>query len=488
MTHAGKGLGLAATLVLVSCLAVVPQAKAQSTAAYVYVQSQGPAGPVYEYSANTSGQLSAIAGSPFKPGTAIVGGNGSQFFTLGHTLLHSWVVGSNGAIGSQLSQVPVFDYGGSSCGASNSGDNGAVLDHTGKYAYVLLQGGSSGTCEAYQTYSIGSGGDFTFLGDAEETVSNQAPVSGGVGLPSILGNEMFAYANAYSGHLSSVIGLKRASSGELQTMQFTEKDPTLGGYSSNYSPAYPDASPSGNYVVIQLYPYDSGRPQLGSYSVDSNGNLSTTNTSSNMPTTSLYPVGSTFSPDGSLFVVYGGGQPAGSVGNGIEIYHFNGASPLTLDTTMLNGTPIDEVAWDSTHHLYAISRAEGKMWVFVVGPSSYGQTALVSVTSPVSLVVVNQAPSGPATCSPPTSDGISVCSPSEGEMTNAPVKIDATAMVSGGVYRFEVWSGGKKLLSSDTNTINQTITLAPGSYKLTFDAYNSNKSSHEYATRNITVQ
>jgi hypothetical protein len=36
--------------------------------------------------------------------------------------------------------------------------------------------------------------------------------------------------------------------------------------------------------------------------------------------------------------------------------------------------------------------------------------------------------------------------------------------------------------------MDQSLSLAPGTYTLTFDAYNSGKTQHEYATRDITVQ
>jgi hypothetical protein len=486
MLHAVRGLGLAATLAFVSSFAVAPQARAQSTAAYVYVQSQGSAGPVYGYSANSTGQLSSISGSPFKPGTAIIGGTKSQFYTLGHTLLHSYAVGSNGAIGSQLSDIAIMNYGGGSCGGTAAGDDGAVLDHTGKYVYVLLQYAGDWSCSAYQSYQINSNGSFTFVGDTEENWGDQSgqvnPTA--VDLPSILGNESFAYANEFSGHTNEIIGLQRESSGMLQLIG--GMNPTFSG-SGNYTPYNPDASPSGSYVVLQLYPYDSNPPQLGSFTVDSNGGLSSTNTPSNMPTSQLEDPYSTFSPDGKMFVLYAGSQPPGTHGNGVEVYNFNGASPLTLNTTLLNGTPVDQVAWDTSGHLYAISRSENKLWVYNVTASSVAQTASLSITSPLALVVVSQTATTGGSCAVPSSPGVNVCSPSEGVTVTSPVQINATANVSGGVYRFELWNGSTKLLSEDSGAMNQTVSLAPGSYTLTFVARNSS-GTHEYATRDITVK
>ncbi|MFZ0303696.1 MAG: Ig-like domain-containing protein [Terracidiphilus sp.] len=481
MTHITRGISFAASLILISTVAVAPQAQAQSTtAAYVYVQIGGPAGAVYGYSASSSGTLAAISGSPFKTGTAIVGSNNSQFFTLGQTTLHSFAIASNGAIGSQVGSAAVFDYAGNSCGGGPNGLENAVLDHTGKYVYVELQGAGDGTCAAYQTYIVNSDGTLTFDGDTEQTFESEA----GTGVPSILGNETFAYATEWDGHYTGDVGFKRQSTGTLETIQFKETDPTLSG--TFYLPSSPDASPTGNYVVLQLYPSDgggdSGNPQLGSYSVDSSGNLTTTNTSSNMPTPSLGGGLSTFSPDGTMFVLYNSGT--GAYG-GIEIYNFNGAAPLTLNTTLLNGTPISHVAWDTSHHLYVISQAENTMWVFNVTPTSVAQTAKLSIGTPFSIVVASHSAS--SACAAPTSDGVNVCSPANGATVNSPVQITAAATVSGGVYRFELWNGDTKLLSDDNGTMDQTVTLAPGTYKLTFDARNSS-GTHEYAYRDITVQ
>jgi phosphatidylserine decarboxylase len=82
---------------------------------------------------------------------------------------------------------------------------------------------------------------------------------------------------------------------------------------------------------------------------------------------------------------------------------------------------------------------------------------------------------------------VNVCSPSNGATVTSPVQINAAATVSGGVYRFELWNGSTKLLSEDNGIMDQSLSLTPGSYHLTFDA-RSSSGTHEYATRDITVQ
>lgn len=488
MMHEVRGLGLAATLALISSFAVAPRAKAQSTAAYVYVQVGGAAGAVYGYSASASGQLTPISGLPFKPGTAIVGGNGSKFFTLGHTLLHSWAVGSNGAIGSQLSDVGFMGYTGGSCAGTQDGDASAVLDHTGKYIYLVLQNHektqTGDTCQTYQSWIANNDGSFTFDGATEyNSLENTS-----VGLPSILGDETYAYANDYVFGSNYFLAFQRQSSGTLENITYNETDPTMNG--GSYSAYYPDASPTGDYLAVQLYPNNntSAPPQLASYTVDSQGNIATTNTQSNMPASMLIHPASVFSPNGQMLALYAA-NGVGSATSGIELYNFNGSAPLTRYESLLSGTPIDQVQWDTSNHLYAISKAKNMVYVFAVTTSSANLVSSMSLGTPASIVVVSQtASSGSSGCSAPEGQGINVCTPTTGSTVGSPVQINAAANVSGGVYRFELWNGSTKLLTvRNSSVMDQTISLAPGSYRLTFDAYNS-AGTHVRSLSAFTVQ
>jgi hypothetical protein len=96
--------------------------------------------------------------------------------------------------------------------------------------------------------------------------------------------------------------------------------------------------------------------------------------------------------------------------------------------------------------------------------------------------------SGTTTCTTPSSAGINVCSPAENASVSSPVQINARATVSGGVYRFELWSGSTKLVSvANSGTMNHTVSLAPGIYRLTFVARNT-AGTRVTATRDITVK
>jgi hypothetical protein len=303
---------------------------------------------------------------------------------------------------------------------------------------------------------------------------------GDANLPSILGNETFAYADNFIPFNNQVIGFQRESSGTLQYTGVV--NPTFSG-SDTYKAYRPDASPTEKFVVLREFLNDSGYAQLGSFSVGSNGALTSTNTSANMPQTNLQVTESAFSPDGVFYAVAGdNGQ--NQPGSGLKLYRFNGASPLTLLTNTVTD-PIDRLAWDTSGHLYAISTIENKLFIYTVISGSLVRSATISIPGPVYLAVVSTVP---ASCGETIVNAVNVCSPTENSTVSSPVQINAAANMDGGVYRFELWSGSTKLINVRYSGImNQPLTLAPGTYHLTFVAVNT-LGQKATATRDITVK
>jgi hypothetical protein len=111
-----------------------------------------------------------------------------------------------------------------------------------------------------------------------------------------------------------------------------------------------------------------------------------------MAATTLDNPSTTFSPSGDLFVAYADNGLSAFVGegNGMQIYNFNGAAPLTFYARPLGETPIDQVAWDSSHHLYAISSPYNELHVFTVSATSVTEDASWSIGAPFSMVVVSE--------------------------------------------------------------------------------------------------
>jgi hypothetical protein len=83
------------------------------------------------------------------------------------------------------------------------------------------------------------------------------------------------------------------------------------------------------------------------------------------------------SPAGNLLAVSGS--------TGLEIFHFNGAASITsYSSLLLPGVGVNEVAWDKSNHLYALSYAKG-LYVFTVTPTSISEVSgsPYKITSPI---------------------------------------------------------------------------------------------------------
>ncbi len=74
------------------------------------------------------------------------------------------------------------------------------------------------------------------------------------------------------------------------------------------------------------------------------------------------------SPSGQLLAI--AGAP------GLQVFHFDGASPITaFGAPLLTSVNIDQLGWDNSNHLYALSYASGELYVYTVTPTSISQAA-----------------------------------------------------------------------------------------------------------------
>jgi hypothetical protein len=89
-------------------------------------------------------------------------------------------------------------------------------------------------------------------------------------------------------------------------------------------------------------------------------------------------------PNGKLLAVAGA--------TGLQVFHFNGAHPIKHYTPLLATDPIDQIFWDSSNHLYAISSSASKLYVFTVTETKYRQApgSPYSISGPISLAVVGK--------------------------------------------------------------------------------------------------
>jgi hypothetical protein len=361
--------------------------------AHVYVQTTsdlpGVSGEMV-YAAAANGKLASVKGSPFLVPGQLESGNGKYLFDIGPYSVFTYQVASNGAIGKVVAATDTRNYGGSECGYPAVA--GSVLDHTGKYLYVQLN--SFGQCAAWQTYQVESDGSLLFIGDEEYFTNDEAgnPVSSSV--PTISSNDKFGYGvfpvttydsdtyyciNFYQ-YCPQFSGFARDSSGTFsQNTRFSHSDPAAWPDFAYYPYVFssPRADPDGHLAALvnQLDGEgDADFPQLASYTINATtGAISSSNAYSNMPYVSVgnvelgyphtTPVTMQMSPSGRLLAT--AGHP------GLEIFHFNGAAPIThYSAVLLPKIDIDQVEWDNDNHLYALSYDSNQLYVYTVTPTS----------------------------------------------------------------------------------------------------------------------
>lgn len=367
-------------LIVASCAAFATTAQPHTSGqtgksvAYVYVNvTEGNTAEIYGFAADSKGGLSGIPGSPF-PGFADVGywagKNGYLFATDGTTdgttdatYIDSYSVSSIG-VPTKVAKIKV------------AGQNVRVcclfLDRTAEdlYDYEVDYGGNN----YYRSFRIDrSTGRLTYLGGLNVGYS-----SGPGGKMSFAGDNLYAYQALNSCLYWScdwgVLGARRNSKGKLIGSSAGSNPPTAkdGDY---YLADYAGAD-STHHVAIavqavsQIYPFgNDGLPQLATYTVHSDGSLTTDSAYWNMPTTANQgywgPYDVEISPSGKLLAI------AGTAG--LEVFHFNRSKPITPYTGLLENDQIDQCLWDNDNHLYAISSKSNRLFVFTVTPTGYYQ-------------------------------------------------------------------------------------------------------------------
>jgi hypothetical protein len=358
-----------------------PEATTTAAVAYVYVQTTKG---VNVYDATAAGKLSLVKGSPFSTTGQMEGIDGKYLISVGTDLLHTYTIESNGAVGKQASEIDTQSNSGAACG--NTSGLASFLDHSGKYFYMQLSGifnGGSVACVAWQSYEVQTSGALKFLGSIEYNGSEGHDATSTLG-PTVSSNNKFAYGifPEFAGFsTTSFSTLTRTSDGALQvTENFTEKgpatDPNLANGPWAFFPSLVKADPASHLGVLLLptnFPPENnqvyGPYQLASYTInDATGAISSTNTWEKMPTPEITTISNmSMSTSGKLLAV---------AGTGLQIFHFNGAAPITkYSAVLLSAVKIDQLAWDNDNHLFALSYETGKLYVYTVTPTSIGEAS-----------------------------------------------------------------------------------------------------------------
>jgi Big-like domain-containing protein len=455
---------------------------AAAPVADVYV---GTTNGVYLYDAAPNGSLSRVPVAPRAVKGVAIGSNRKYFLSLDSTYLHSYTQTSDGKIMSQASFINTQTLSGNECGTAK----GAVLDHTGQYIYVLLYpakpvGTNEEACAAVQTVKIGGIGALSFLGATQFATETETGLNTAFTTPlKLSGNGGYAYtASLDHDCFLRTWELKRESSG---TMLFnTYERLTVPSTPPEHWDGWVGAADPINHMAVAMTREtgdfepcgDPHLTQLASFTMASDGNLTTTNTPDKMPTPKVHPAVLNMSPSGQ-FLAVGGNESftvsSGAQTPGLQVFHFNSANPITAFSKVLTTAPIDGIRWDNNNHLYALSNSTKKLYAYTV--TSSGITAVPGspstiASTPNALVVV---PTSTA-CSAPSSNGVHICAPTNGSTVSSPVTVKAASTVSGTIARMELWVDGvKKYTAPSTKQLNTTISLAAGSHRFSVFAINT---------------
>lgn len=351
-------------------------AASDNPVAYVYV-SNTPAGSstnqIEGFSAAANGQLTEIVGSPFPENVTFMAVNGAYLFAsdANNIDIDTYSIESNG----------VLNYAGSTnvVQGQNCDSPGPIfLDHTGQSLYNVDIYGNDCANSTYESFAITSdSGLMTFLNYAGASPEYNTVLR-------FIGNNQFAYGSSCYDFNPAIFGVKRASNGSLTMLNLNAPYPTPPA-GDGWCPVS-GAADATNHLALAMALEPSygelGTYQLASYSVGSAGNLTTTNTYTDMPAVEVGSVTDlNMSPSGELLAVSGT--------TGLQVFHFNGANPVTAYTGLLTTDEVDQVFWDNDNHLFAIGRSAGKLWVFTVTPTAQSQApgSPYAVSVPDALIV-----------------------------------------------------------------------------------------------------
>lgn len=352
--------------------------------AYVYVANNpknSSTNEITAYSAASDGKLTPLVGSPFRENVTALATDGKYLLAANRSepVIDSFAVESGGALRYATSTNYARHTSSQECADAGQ----LFFDHTGTTLYIQEYNFDCSNTGITSFALNKQTGSLSYLG-----VDNMGAFPGMYNAAYFIGNNVYAYSAANSSCMYyEIYGFKRNSNGLLVSAGRVSNSPkTSSDGPREYVPDLLAADPTNHVAVLEqpANPPDcaAGSLQLATYTASSSGVLSTTSTYANMPTTVIAnPWDMKMSPSGKLVAVAGK--------EGLQVFHFNGSSPITHFTALLTSTPISQMFWDNSNHLFAISQTGGKLYAFTITPEGAHQApgSPYSINSPASLVV-----------------------------------------------------------------------------------------------------
>ncbi|HET6216359.1 MAG TPA: hypothetical protein VFE27_05025 [Acidobacteriaceae bacterium] len=350
-----------------------------SPVAYLYVSSSPSSGKwqINAYSASSSGKLTPIVGSPFSAKGGEMALTSKWFFTTNGIDIYTSSISSTGAL-KPVSSINAQKFNSCDCG----GPATLFLDHTGATLYDWDYNADGGLNNAYQSFDVDHDtGKLSYTGATSVS-------AGFYGSLSFVANNEYAYGGSCYHGDPDLYGFSRSTAGTLTDLNLSPPIPATAPDKGAYCPGSVAANPT-NQIAVPLTPDNDmaidGPTQLGVFTAGSSGNLTTTSTYKNMPATNVGSLSDVWaSPSGLLLAVAGE--------NGLEVFHYNGAKPITKYTGLLTTDNIVQVFWDSDNHLYALAAPSNQLLVFTVTPTSFSRApgSPYTIANPAALAVLPQ--------------------------------------------------------------------------------------------------
>ncbi len=367
------------------CLSIVlcSGAAVAQTAAYVYV-----ARPTHldAFAASADGKLTPVPGSPFANLTLSEIVVSNQYLVAvddNGVDLHTFAIASDGAV-KEVSTLSVAKYLPGNCA---TGYYGSPLTNNITGADVYFVATDCDYNGHLLSFRVEADGVLQFLGASNyvlpvETIQFTPPT--------FISNDKFAYQAGCSyttGVQEQQLTTYRRSSSGLLEFVGESGSPipvTPSSTGGTYCPIA--AAHSSDHLALALADLDStsnytGNTVLATYTASANGDLTTKSTYQNMPVVpDFYIVAAiSISPSGKYLAL---------AGDGVQIYHFDGSSPITHLAAVLPDEYFDQVAWDNKDNVYAHDAQNGYVRVYNVSSTKMKEAPGSPYSIPESTAVV----------------------------------------------------------------------------------------------------
>lgn len=268
------------------------------------------------------------------------------------------------------------------------------VDETGSTIYCLIP--TSQTSDLLASFKIESSGELEFLGTSYADPNAFSQIR-------FVQNNKFALINGCyntaagasfvtdSNDVNDIVTYKRESNGYLSYIGTSNETPTAQSpyeYCAGLNASDPTEHLAVVFGIFNPPGDDEASPPfaLGTYTVNSKGEPSTTSDYENMATTDIDPNAISIDPTGKLLAL--GGQEA------IQFFHFNGGSPITSYSGKIDvpNYLVQALGWDKSSHFFLLTG--DAVEAYKVTPTSYTKLDpweipnLGTTSTPYSMIVL----------------------------------------------------------------------------------------------------